>query len=602
MAGVLTLAGAGPAAAAPVTVDLRIEGKDATIFEGPVTTDVRSIDVADGTGEHACDGDGATPQVVRGNALVASGLALKGSWFEAFGSFTLDSVGGQDVAFDPNTNRFLAEYKNEAFSLLGACSDPIAAGDRVLFAYADGSEKLLKLAGPAQLKPGETADLKVTDAATGAAVAGASVGGQTTGADGVAKVKVDGRGETSFKATAPAAIRSNKVVVCATDGSDGSCGTRLQAAAAAPACPGPGRAANDRAVEAEGLLPAPRPADDPRRRDGTAGAAGREAAVVAQGRPALRGVLGAHRAVQAREPLLAGAVLHDRQRGALHLPAAAFPDPRQLHAGGGRRRPRRPPLAGGAGALPGALMGRRLLVVAVVLAPLAAAPAAAARVPAAQVMIVGKGDRVLAGPSSAAARHAPALRVGGRSCRVGDATPLAALLVVARAERIAVRARDEGSCGRRTADAATIYVTGVGRDRARGREGWVYKLGRRAGTTAAADPSGAFGDGRRLRASDRVLWFWCTLGGGDTCQRTLEVTPAARAVAPGAPLAVTVRGYDDNGRGVAVAGATVALGPARATTGAGGVATLTAPAAGAHELTATAPGTVRSFPVEVTVR
>ena len=42
VAGLLLFA-APPALAAPVTVDLRIEGATRTIFEGPVTTDVRQF-------------------------------------------------------------------------------------------------------------------------------------------------------------------------------------------------------------------------------------------------------------------------------------------------------------------------------------------------------------------------------------------------------------------------------------------------------------------------------------------------------------------------------------------------------------------------------
>ena len=42
VAGLLSLA-AAPALAAPVTVDLRIEGATRTLFEGPVTTDVRQF-------------------------------------------------------------------------------------------------------------------------------------------------------------------------------------------------------------------------------------------------------------------------------------------------------------------------------------------------------------------------------------------------------------------------------------------------------------------------------------------------------------------------------------------------------------------------------
>ena len=76
----------------------------------------------------------------------------------------------------------------------------------------------------------------------------------------------------------------------------------------------------------------------------------------------------------------------------------------------------------------------------------------------------------------------------------------------------------------------------------------------------------------------------------------------AKQVAPGAALRVTVRGYDDAGRGVPVAGATVTLAGATATTGADGVATLTVPdAPGRRRLTASRSGMVRSFAEAVTI-
>jgi hypothetical protein len=66
---------------------------------------------------------------------------------------------------------------------------------------------------------------------------------------------------------------------------------------------------------------------------------------------------------------------------------------------------------------------------------------------------------------------------------------------------------------------------------------------------------------------------------------------------------ITVRGYDDNGRAVRIAGATVALGTARVRTGADGTAVLTAPArAGRYRLRAARRGLVPAFPRVVRVR
>jgi hypothetical protein len=83
---------------------------------------------------------------------------------------------------------------------------------------------------------------------------------------------------------------------------------------------------------------------------------------------------------------------------------------------------------------------------------------------------------------------------------------------------------------------------------------------------------------------------------GPGCQRTLEV----RARAEPGGLVATVRGYDDEGRGVAVEGATVSAGGASAVTGPDGVARL-APPSGTHRLVASKAGLVRSFAERVEV-
>ncbi len=235
---------------------------------------------------------------------------------------------------------------------------------------------------------------------------------------------------------------------------------------------------------------------------------------------------------------------------------------------------------------------RRLAVI-VLAGALFGTPAADARAKV-DVMVVGK-SRVLV-PAKQVTLKQRFAGVQGRRCALGRATPLSALAGTG----ISFRLVDYGACSRRARDAGSLYVRQVGRDRARGRDGWVYKVGRRSGSAGAADPAGPFGTGRLLAAGQQVLWFWCVKDPRDACQRTLE-TSSANAVAPGAALAVTVRGYDEAGKGVAIAGATVRLGDATAVTGADGVATITAPAAGRHLLQATKAGLVQAFPRSVTV-
>lgn len=238
---------------------------------------------------------------------------------------------------------------------------------------------------------------------------------------------------------------------------------------------------------------------------------------------------------------------------------------------------------------------RRAAAIALAVGTLGAVPAAA---PAAtvDVMVVGKQERVLHGPDEVSLKHRR-VDVGARRCAAGKATALSALV----GTRLDLQVRDYAACSRSPRDSSGLYVRRIGPNSERGLGGWVYKVGRRTGSTGAADPSGPFGDGRRLRDGQRVLWFYCRRSGA--CQRTLEVRPVADTVAPGAPLAVTVRGYDDAGRGKAIEGATVTLGEQTAVTGADGTATVIAPAAaGGAPLDATRDGMVPAYPRTITVR
>ena len=230
----------------------------------------------------------------------------------------------------------------------------------------------------------------------------------------------------------------------------------------------------------------------------------------------------------------------------------------------------------------------RLLLVILAGAVLAApATASAASV---DVMVVGKREVLV--PAHAVTLKARSATVSGRRCALGKATPLSVLAGAG----VPFSLRDYGSCSRRARDAGSLYVQKVGPDGARGRDGWVYKVGNRSGSAGAADPGGSFGTGRTLRGGDRVLWFWCVKDRRDACQRTLATT----AHATSGEVHVVVRGFDEQGRGKPVAGATVRLGGKTATTGSDGSATLAAPA-GRHRLEASKAGLVPAFPQTVTV-
>jgi hypothetical protein len=185
-------------------------------------------------------------------------------------------------------------------------------------------------------------------------------------------------------------------------------------------------------------------------------------------------------------------------------------------------------------------------------------------------------------------------RVGRRRCAVAPGTALATL-IRSRPGRLGLR--DFGSCSRRARDAGQLFVTSIRGERNRGVSGWVYKVGNRLATAGSGDPSGPFGRGR-LRRGSRVTWFYCRMEVG-SCQRTLHMRVTAGR--GGAPTGVLVRGFDDRGDGVPVAGATVSGGRVEAQTNAQGRATLALPP-GRRVLRARKPGLVPAFAEPVTVR
>jgi hypothetical protein len=217
---------------------------------------------------------------------------------------------------------------------------------------------------------------------------------------------------------------------------------------------------------------------------------------------------------------------------------------------------------------------------------LASSPAAGAA-PKIRQLVVFRDGHALAKRVSTAATT---VNVAGRRCAVGDGTALAAL---ARSRPGTLRIRDFGACSSSPRDAAGLLVTRIGPNRNRGQRGWVYKVGRRAATAGAGDPSGPFGHGR-LRAGQRVTWFYCVRAAD--CQRTLEV----RATPTTGGIVATVRAYDDAGDGVPVEGARVTAGGVTGLTAADGRVQI-ALTSGTHRVVARKEGLVRSFTERVEV-
>jgi hypothetical protein len=216
----LALAFAAPAAsAAPVSVNLRVEGAAQTIFDGPVTTDGHAITTPSSGGPHPCDGTNGGASTTPGPVATAAlddgarvnGFGWDATWSAGFSDFLVAQVGGESQT----TTQFWGYLVNFAFPSVGGCQQKVSQGDEVLWVFdAFNKTRALKLSGPGSATTGSPVTVQVVDGADGSPQAGATVNGSPTGADGRATLSFTAPGIYRLKAERADAVRSNRVILC----------------------------------------------------------------------------------------------------------------------------------------------------------------------------------------------------------------------------------------------------------------------------------------------------------------------------------------------------------------------------------------------------
>lgn len=201
------------AAAAPATVQLRVEGAKATIFEGKVKTDGHAIE-QDKNGPQPCDGTNGGANPAAGPTITSAlddAIAWDGNWTASLTDFLVSRI-GTDKSTD---TKFWGTALNGAPAQAGGCQVQVKTGDEVLWAYDMFSAKqLLRLTGPKTAKIGKPFKVKVVDTLNGGKVVkGADVAGVKTNAKGVASLEYSDKGVLEIKAEAKNAVRSNTLVV-----------------------------------------------------------------------------------------------------------------------------------------------------------------------------------------------------------------------------------------------------------------------------------------------------------------------------------------------------------------------------------------------------
>jgi hypothetical protein len=242
--------GGAVAQAAPITVNLRVEGSSATLYEGPITTEAEEISTPSSGGSHSCDvkdngsneGFGVssgTPTTALHDAAIADGLKFDATWSSTYKDFLVTEVG-------PDANGGPPEYPSWGYAVnyttagVGGCQFQVAPGSEVLWAYNYSNlQHLLSLTGPTGANVGSHVTFHVVDGQTGAPVADAAIGEDVAGvtttipgspltnAEGNATVTLARTGTVKLKATQPESVRSNAISVCVHNGNDGTCGTAL---------------------------------------------------------------------------------------------------------------------------------------------------------------------------------------------------------------------------------------------------------------------------------------------------------------------------------------------------------------------------------------
>ncbi len=229
------LVAAAPAPAAPVSLNVRVEGSSQTLYEGPVTTDAKML-TKDGSGAHPCDGTNGGANASAGPTLtsamddgsIAGGFTWDATWDGGYQDFFISRIGPDTNTGAPDYQPYWGYFDNWVASQVGGCQQEVAAGDDVLFAYADYGQPLLQLTAPARAATGESFQVTVQandGNGTRTPALAASVAGASTDSSGHATVSFADAGNHTFKATRSDAIRSNAATVCVYAPGSGDCGT-----------------------------------------------------------------------------------------------------------------------------------------------------------------------------------------------------------------------------------------------------------------------------------------------------------------------------------------------------------------------------------------
>jgi hypothetical protein len=143
-----------PSAQADTNVNVRIEGKEETIFEKKIPVQVKKIQASSDTVERNCDGineldpenvaPGVTPTLASAEAMESIGETFDGNWYEGFGDYFITRWGPDEQ--DNAASAWWGILVNQVFTSVGGCQKQLKESDEVLWVYdAFSSRPMLAL-------------------------------------------------------------------------------------------------------------------------------------------------------------------------------------------------------------------------------------------------------------------------------------------------------------------------------------------------------------------------------------------------------------------------------------------------------------------------
>jgi hypothetical protein len=141
LALLITVTTAGVAWAAPTEVNVRIEGRSETLFEGPILTEGHEIEASSDTQERPCDGvnpndpenttPGPTPTAASVDAMSLIGETFDGQWYPVYDDYFITRWGPDREEQGMSWGVLV----NNVFTSVGGCQYELRTGDEVLWAY-----------------------------------------------------------------------------------------------------------------------------------------------------------------------------------------------------------------------------------------------------------------------------------------------------------------------------------------------------------------------------------------------------------------------------------------------------------------------------------